>query len=173
MVEWRAMTVDDIDGLLLVADEVHPGLPESKEVFTERVKLFPEGCLALVEDGKVCGYSISHPIRYRQPPALDSLLGEIAPDADQYYIHDVAILPKFRGRGFAAECINKLLAIAKRYETTSLVSVYGTAPFWARYGFAPEPIDAAMSEKLREYGGDAVYLSRKNRPPTEDTKDPV
>ncbi|KAI1415607.1 acyl-CoA N-acyltransferase [Hypoxylon sp. FL1857] len=162
MVAWREMSVNDIEGLLRVADEIHPGLPESKEVFTERVKLFPEGCLVLVEDNEVCGYSISHPIRHRQPPALDSLLGEISPNADQYYIHDIAILPKFRGQGLAAECIKKLLAVAKRYPTTCLVSVYGTAPFWARYGFGPQPIDAALSEKLREYGADAAYLSRQN-----------
>lgn len=162
MVAWRKMSVSDIEGLRRVGDEIHPDLPESDYVFTERVKLFPEGCLVLVECDKVCGYAISHPIRHRQPPALDSLLGEIAPDADQYYIHDLAILPRFRGRGLAAECISKLSAVAKRYPTTCLVSAYGTAPFWGRFGFVPEPVDAVLSEKLREYGADATYLSRQN-----------
>jgi hypothetical protein len=92
------MTVKDIDGLLRVGDEVHPELPEGAHVFTERVQLFPQGCLVLAADDEVCGYAISHPIRSRQPPALDSLLGEIPGDADQYYIHDVAILSKVRGR---------------------------------------------------------------------------
>ncbi|KAI1092479.1 acyl-CoA N-acyltransferase [Rostrohypoxylon terebratum] len=174
MFEWREMSVDDIDGLLLVADMVHSGLPESREVFTERVKLFPEGCLVLVdlvESDKVCGYSISHPIRHQEPPALNTMLGEIASDADQYYIHDIAVLPEFRGKGLAAECIDKLLAVADRYKTTSLVSVYGTSPFWGRYGFVPEPVGAALLEKLRQYGEDAVYLSRTNSPPAADFKD--
>lgn len=162
MTAWREMSVSDIEGLVRVADEIHPDLPEGDHVFTERMKLFPEGCLVLVEGDEVCGYAISHPIRHRQPPALDSLLGEIAPDANQYYIHDVAITSRLRGRGLAAECIRKLLAIAKRYPTTSLVSVYGTAPFWGRFGFVPEPVDAVLAEKLRNYGDDATYLSRQN-----------
>lgn len=161
---WRKMSVRDVEGLLRVADKIHPDLPESDHVFTERVKLFPEGCLVLVEGDEVCGYAISHPIRRHQPPALDSLLGKIAPDADQYYIHDLAILPRFRGRGLAAVCIDKLFAVAKRFPTTCLVSVYGTAPFWERFGFVPDPVDAVLLEKLRGYGEDATYLSRKNEP---------
>ncbi len=118
----------------------------------------------LVEGARVCGYAVSHPVRSGQPPALDSLLGEIAADADQYYIHDVAILAASRGRGHAAEGIGRLLAVATRYATTSLVSVYGTAPFWARFGFGPEPVDAALAEKLRGYGDDAV-VPRTQEPP--------
>ncbi len=165
MATWRRLLVDEIRPLLEVADQVHPDLPESAEVFTERVKLFPEGCLALVrdDDGKLCGYAISHPVRARQPPALDSLLREIPSDADQYYIHDVAILPGFRGKGLAAEAIWQLLGVARRhnYQATCLVSVYGTAPFWARFGFVAENADAALAEKLKEYGEDVVYMSRQ------------
>lgn len=158
---WREMTVSDIPGLLKVADVVHPELPESAEVFTERVRLFPQGCLALAADGELCGYAISHPICRNHPPALDSLLGEIIPDADQYYIHDLAILPSQRGKGAAAEGVGRLLEVAERFPTACLISVYGTSPFWARFGFASEPIDAALSEKLREYGEDATFMTRR------------
>ncbi|CAJ2506280.1 Uu.00g004100.m01.CDS01 [Anthostomella pinea] len=161
MAFWREMAAGDIEGLMRVAEVVHPGLPESDQVFAERVKLFPEGCLALVnDDEEVCGYAISHPIRNRQPPALDSLLGEVASDADQYYIHDVAILPKFRGRGLAAECVKKLLVVAERYSSACLISVYGTAAFWRRFGFVPGSVDEVLSAKVRGYGDDATYLVR-------------
>ncbi|KAL1856427.1 hypothetical protein VTK73DRAFT_8284 [Phialemonium thermophilum] len=159
---WRQMNVGDIEGVVRVADEVHPDLPESDHVFSERARLFPEGCLVLVEDGEVCGYAISHPIRQRQPPALDSLLGEIVPDADQYYIHDLALLARCRGKGYAAEGVGRLLDVARRYPTTCLISVYGTSPFWRRFGFKPEQVDEALQEKLRNYGDDATYLSRQN-----------
>lgn len=163
MAVWRNLRLDDIEGLLRVADKVHPDLPESDYVFAERIKLFPQGCLALVENEEVHGYAISHPICNRRPPNLNSLLGEITPDADQYYIHDIAILPKYRGQGQATEVIKDLLDIAKSYPTTSLVSVYGTASFWGRFGFVPEPIvDTVLKEKLRNYGDDAIYLSRQN-----------
>ena len=163
---WRQTSLNDIESLVRVADKIHPDLPESDQVFAERVKLFPEGCLALVEGERdeLLGYVISHPIRHRQPPALDSLLGEIASDADQYYIHDLAILPQFRRRGLAQECINKLFAIARRYSypTTSLVSVYNTAPFWGRFGFVPVEIGEGFERKLLDYGDDATYLERHN-----------
>ena len=161
---WRELSVNNIESLVRVADKIHPDLPERDEVFAERVKLFPRGCLGLVEgkSNELCGYVISHPIRYLQPPALDSLLGEIASDADQYYIHDLAILPKLRGRDLARECINKLFATAKQYPTTCLISVYGTQHFWSRFGFVPVQLDGVLQKKLLDYGDDATYLERKN-----------
>jgi len=161
------MTFDDIPQVVQVADQIHPGLPEGEYVFAERVKLFPKGCLVLVlVDGsmsKILGYAVSHPIRYRQPPALDSLLGEIPPDADQYYIHDVAVLPEYRGHGSAAKAVQMLLEVTGEYtyETTCLVSVYGTGPLWRRFGFEEE-LAGRLREKLRGYGEDAVYMSRRN-----------
>ncbi|KAL4951506.1 hypothetical protein BDW69DRAFT_169857 [Aspergillus filifer] len=148
-----------------VADAVHPGLPESSRVFTERVKLYPEGCLVLADTGgQICGYAISHPIRYHQPPALDTLLGKIVSDANTYYIHDIAILPEFRGGGLAAECVNKLLEVASRsgFQACELVSVYGTEAFWARFGFLKGQVGDLLQDKLRGYGEEAVYLSRLN-----------
>ncbi|KAK8044224.1 hypothetical protein PG993_004248 [Apiospora rasikravindrae] len=171
---WQPLTPDDIEAVVRIANVIHSELPEGQHVFAERINLFPEGCLALVkQDGggeggsrELCGYAISHPIRRRQPPALDAVLGRIPPDASQYYIHDFCILPEFRGRGLAGQGIRKLLSAAddtQRFpDGACLVSVYGTVPFWARYGFvAPEPaIDAALAEKVRGYGEDARYLER-------------
>ncbi|KAL4939746.1 hypothetical protein BDV06DRAFT_32286 [Aspergillus oleicola] len=165
MATWRNLTAKDIEGLMRVADAIHPGLPESSHVFTERIKLYPEGCLALEDmDGRICGYAISHPIRHHQPPALDALLKEVASDADAYYIHDIAILPRFRGGGLAAECVNRLLEVASRsgFRVCCLVSVYGTEAFWARYRFVQEQVEDHLLEKLRGYGDDATYLSRSN-----------
>ncbi|KAG9189336.1 hypothetical protein G6011_06204 [Alternaria panax] len=164
MTVWRPLSVSDIPSLVQVADRVHPDLPESNKVFAERTKLFPQGCLGVFDGlGELRGYIISHPIRYREPPALDQLLGEVAPDADQYYIHDLAILPEFRGSGLAHECLSKILeTVAKRYATTSLVSVYGTEDFWGRYGFMiPGIVDEVLEKKLVGYGDDAVYLEQQ------------
>ena len=175
-ISWRELSVNDINSLASVADNIHPDLPESNEVFAERVQLFPEGCLGLSESkgSHLCGYVISHPIRRLQPPALNSLLGKIAFEADQYYIHDLAILPRFRGHGFAQECMGKLSAIARRYPTTCLISVYGTERFWSRFGFVPVQVDDVLKNKLREYGDDATYLERTNEgyQPQAVMKDP-
>lgn len=162
---WRPMTPDDVQGVVHVASIIHAALPESDAIYAERVRLFPEGCLVLVDETQVVrGYAISHPIRRRQPPALDSLLGEIPSDADQFYIHDVCVLPEMRGQGHAPDAVKKLFVVAERYSTTCLVSVYGTAPFWSRFGFGPPgDIDHALAVKVRGYGDEAVYLERRNR----------
>ncbi|KAL8869693.1 MAG: hypothetical protein Q9198_007821 [Flavoplaca austrocitrina] len=161
---WHPVTLNHIPSLIHVAARIHPGLPESDHVFAERVKLFPAGCLALVQEGsdELCGYLISHPIRYRQPPALDSLLEEIAEDMDQYYIHDLALLPEWRGCGFTMGGIERVFGIAKQYQSTCLVSVYKTELFWARYGFRPVEIEERLEEKVRGYGEGAKFLEREN-----------
>lgn len=164
MASWREMVAGDIAGVMRVHDQIHSALPERVEVFRERLSLFPGGCWALADGQDICGYAISLPIRHGQPPALNSLLGQIAPDADQYYVHDVAILPKSRGGSLASIGINNILAVAKDYPSTCLISVYGTASFWGRFGFVAVPIDEALSSKLRGYGHDATYLVRQRDP---------
>lgn len=159
---WVPLKNDDTKHLMRVADTVHPGLPEREEVFRERRDLFPSGCHALYRDDEFCGYVISHPIRRYQPPALDTLLVEIASDADQYYIHDFAIVPELRGKGYAQACMEKILAVAGGYATTSLISVYGTGQFWERHGFSRVQVDSTLAEKLKHYGEDAVYMERQN-----------
>jgi ribosomal protein S18 acetylase RimI-like enzyme len=155
------MREQDLNGIWHVANTAHPGLPESKAMFSERYNLFPKGCLTLTADNAITGYAISHPIRRFAPPALDTLLGALATDADDYYIHDIAILPECRGGGHALTAINKLLEIGAQYETASLVSVYGTAPFWSRFGFCATTQD--MTEKLKPYGTGAIYMLRDNQ----------
>ncbi|KAI2604389.1 uncharacterized protein GGS25DRAFT_525674 [Hypoxylon fragiforme] len=89
MAKWRAMTTADIQGLMLVADAIHPGLPESQEVLLEQGAKEEKG-----QKEKVHGYTISHPIR-RRPWTV--FLGRIPPDVDQYYIH-----PRRRGPALVA-----------------------------------------------------------------------
>ncbi|KAK1835864.1 acyl-CoA N-acyltransferase [Podospora conica] len=167
MPTWRPTTPSDIPHVLRVADLSHPTLPESASVFAERACLFPAGSLVLASDSdptKIHGYAVSHPIRHGEPPALDSLLGEIAADADAYYIHDVAVLPEMRGRGYAAEAVERLLKVAgeKGFSTTCLVSVYGTGRFWERFGFDRLDVDEEVQGKVGGYGDDAVYMVRRN-----------
>lgn len=156
---WRNMTQTDLPGVSALADVVHPGLPEGPEMLAERLRLYPQGCRVLAQaGGPVQGYAISHPILPFEPPALDSLLGEISPAARQYYLHDIVLDPALRGGGHARMVIEALLAQAADYDSTALVSVYGTAGFWARFGFAVSPRD--MAAKLAPYGKGAVFMTR-------------
>jgi predicted N-acetyltransferase YhbS len=158
------MTENHIPGVMRVADEIHPELLEHEPAFRERLSLFPKGCMVLVDGEEVGGYVVSFPVRHGKLPALNAVLGEIPQDADQYYLHDIAVLPALRGQGVAGDAIRQILELAKQYPTTCLISVYGTVPYWHRFGFVRGPVDAAMEEKLRGYGPGATYLIHQNRP---------
>ncbi|CEN62674.1 hypothetical protein ASPCAL09306 [Aspergillus calidoustus] len=171
MATWRPLTLDDIPALMTIANKIHTTLPERPEIFAERITLYPAGCLALEQenDKQLIGYAISHPIRRGEPPELDMLLGEKYMQIDAgardaaYYIHDVAVLPEERGKGYAGRCVELLLgnAAARGFSVVCLVSVYGTEQFWGRFGFKRVEVGDELRGKLEGYGGDAVYLERE------------
>ena len=83
------------------------------------------------------------------------------PQADCWYLHDLALLPETRGAGGGAE-VSALLAGKARqagYRTLALVSVNRSQAFWERQGFSAR-MDDALAEKLESYGGQAVYMER-------------
>lgn len=160
MPHWRTMQETDLPAVLKVSTDVHPGFPEGEPMFRNRLSLFPAGCLVLdAGDGRLLGYAVSHPSKRYAPPALDVILPALPKDADDYYVHDVALLPQARGGGHARAGIEAILANAAPFGSASLVSVYGTAPFWSRFGFEPVA-DRDMEAKLRPYGEGAVYMLR-------------
>ncbi|ALN72322.1 GNAT family N-acetyltransferase [Aureimonas sp. AU20] len=158
---WRAMAAADVPGAIAVADVVHPSFPEGPAMYLDRIALFPEGCLALeTEAGAICGYAMAYPAALGAPPPLDTALGALEPGADALYLHDVALLPALRGRGLAEPAITGLLSLAdRRSHPAMLVSVYGTAPYWRRFGFRPAGETIAPA-KLASYGEGAVYMVR-------------
>lgn len=161
LAQWRNMIKDDLKSVSAVAKVVHAELPERIEVFARRFEIFPEGCRVLASDtGAICGYAIAHPIRPFAPPELDAFPDAISPETTQLYIHDIAIIREFRGGNFARAIIADLLQLADRYESAALVSVYGTYPFWERFGFRTSEKD--LSDKLAPYGADAVFMTRSS-----------
>jgi GNAT superfamily N-acetyltransferase len=158
---WRPMVVADLPVVERVAEVVHPGYPESGAVPAERLSLFPAGCL-IAENGQgaVLGYAVSHPGQLGRPPALDSLLGRISPDADCLYLHDVALLPEARGLGLGESLVDLLRALAARsgFPLLALTAVNRSTPYWRRRGFSDYSGDGMLAAKLASYGGDAVYM---------------
>lgn len=158
-VHWRAMSGYDLKTVQAVAAVVHPGFFESPQVLAERQLLYSAGCHILEINDRPAGYVLSHPWRFGQLPALDSLLGSIPADADTYYLHDLALLPVSRGIGAADHIVQALTkhAVAREYPTLSLVAVNGSQGFWERHGFTVREI-SALTAKLSSYEDAARFM---------------
>ncbi len=157
------MQKEDLDDVLAVAAAVHPGFPERREVFAERLALFPSGCHVLSADGTdqtLLGYAVSHPWHAGRPVPLDHLIMQM-PDDGCRYIHDVAILPAVRSGGQAGRIVGRIVRDAYRAGApcVSLVAVSGSQPFWERHGFRAIQIPG-LAAKLESYGADARFMVR-------------
>ena len=156
---WRKMAVEDLAAVGEIAALVHPDLPERPEVFTEKLRLFPDGCFVLARGAVRLGYAFAHPWRLNDAPPLDEFLNEIPLSANCLYLHDAVVLPAARGQSAASRLIVLLRALAARraLPALALVSVYGTRRLWRRFGFAvvesPE-----LAGKLACYGASARYM---------------
>ena len=158
---WRPMTAQDLDRVQVLADAIHPDHPEGKDVFTERQRLYPEGCHVLAVEGCLVGYAIAHPWQLGEPPPLNSRLGAIPHEASTYYIHDVALLPEARGGGYASQIVERLAEHARGAgpHNLSLVAVNRSQMFWERLGFRAAAVPG-LDGKLLSYGSDAVLMVR-------------
>ena len=132
------MTEADLETVAAIERDSHNPLPpEGLSVFANRLALFAPGCF--VAGAPVGGYAIAHPWA-GAAPALGSVL-ETLPDAPSHlFLHDVALRPALRGRGLVAALVDALcgLAAARGLPEIRLTAVHGTAPRWARLGFAAD-----------------------------------
>jgi GNAT superfamily N-acetyltransferase len=158
---WRPARVSDLPAISAIATRIHPDLPERPDVLAEKMRLYPEGCRVLIAADEIVGYGLAHPWMQHRIPPLDDFLARLPDDADCLYVHDVAVLPDFRGgasRAYVAEI--EELARASGIATLALVSVYATRPLWERFGFRPVTADADLRAKLASYGDSATYMLR-------------
>ena len=159
---WRDAAERDIAAISAVERAVHTLGAERPAVFREKITLFGAGCRVLETDRSIVGYGIAYPWRLDDVPQLDRFLGEIPPDADCLFVHDVAMLPAARrngaGRGVVEHAARLARVLGLHY--LALVSVYGTQDLWGRCGFAPSP-SAAAAAQLATYGDTAHYMVAK------------
>ncbi|KFG66615.1 GNAT family N-acetyltransferase [Microvirga sp. BSC39] len=158
---WRPMTPQDLTQVQALADAIHVSHPEDPEVLAERQRLYPKGCFMLVDDERAIGYALTHPWRFAEPPCLNRLLGAIPSPATTYYIHDVALLPAARGKGYAAQITSLLVGHARKagFDNLSLVAVNKSQVFWEKAGFREVAVPG-LGAKLASYGPDAALMVR-------------
>jgi ribosomal protein S18 acetylase RimI-like enzyme len=136
----RRLSPDDIRDIhRLEAETYLPELHESDAAFLQLIRLFPEGAFGYFDADGLCGYAFGAPSMAGSTLELRTPLERIPDKADTFYIHDVAVAPRCRGRGIGRRLATELLALAaaKGFTRSELVSVQGSAPFWRQFGFQP------------------------------------
>jgi len=155
------MTPADLAAVEVIALALYPDLPERPAIYAERLALAPDGCLVLAaaRSPDIVGYAVTHPWHGDAPPPLDSLLGEVPRPPPAWHVHDVAVLPSARGRGFAARALRQIggRAAAAGAAWLTLVAIGGKADFWRRAGFAP--VANGDAPALASYGADALFMA--------------
>ena len=135
---FRSLTRDDIAGLhRLEAESYLPSLHESDEAFLRLIELFPDGAFGYFDDEGLCGYAFGVPLKAGSRLELRTPLERIPDEADTFYVHDVAVADRCRGRGIGYALGARLLELARErgFRRCELVSVQGSAPFWEKLGF--------------------------------------
>lgn len=155
------MTPQDLPQVQALADRIHVDHPEDYNVLAERQRLYPQGCSVLAVDERLIGYTLTHPWRFGEPPPLNTCLHAIPANADTYYIHDMALLPEARGKGYAMSGGERVVRHAREagFAQVSLVAVNRSQAFWERLGFRVTTVPG-LEAKLLSYGSDAVFMTR-------------
>jgi ribosomal protein S18 acetylase RimI-like enzyme len=157
---WREAVLTDLPQITGIANAAHIALPERQEVFADKISLSPHTSFVLQTDDKTVGYAICHPWELHRVPPLDSFLGGLPHHPDCLYVHDVVVLPAFRGQRAVASFIATISksAHAKGIRFLALVSVYNTEIMWERLGFRVTQANPALTAKLLSYGDTAKYM---------------
>ncbi|MBR0715099.1 GNAT family N-acetyltransferase [Bradyrhizobium liaoningense] len=157
---WRQALPSDLPAIAVIAARIHPELPERPEVLAEKLRLYPDGCRVPIAGDAIVGYGIAHPWKLHLIPPLDDFLHRLPDEADCLHVHDVVVLPEFRGRQIAGAYVADVATLARsaRIGSLALVSVYGTRAMWERFGFRAVAPDATLRGKLASYGEAATYM---------------
>ena len=127
---WRKMVIEDIPYVYNIAIDMWTNTCESQTIYEDKFCNFPEGCY-VYDDNGIKGYIISHPYNISSPPKINTLLTKV--EINCFFIHDIVIVPEYRGRGIGNEIINKIL---DNNQIVSLVACDDKAKdFWMGYGF--------------------------------------
>src|SRR5205809_6209465 len=109
----------------------------SDEALLSLIALFPNGAIGAFDDKGLCGFVFALPLRAGTILDLQAPLDAIPSNADVFYIHDIAVAQRGRGRGIGGRLAAHAIDVGRAggFTRAELVSVQGSAPFWERFGF--------------------------------------
>lgn len=108
-------------------------LHENVERFKYYIQNFPKSCFVLELEKEIIGYCISFPF-FRGETISQEIPNRIP---DCFYLHDIAIDPKFQGKGYFNLLFENFNNITKEqgFKIQSLTAVNNRRSFWEKHGF--------------------------------------
>ena len=64
---------------------------ESDAALLRLIALFPEGAIGAVDEAGLCGFIFGVPLKAGTTLELRAPLAAVPPDADVFYVHDIAV----------------------------------------------------------------------------------
>ena len=138
MIAFRPLVAADLGAIHALEVVAYvPSLLVSDEAFLRLIEIFPDGAIGALDEHGLCGYAFGVPLTSGTALDLHVPLAAVPADADVFYIHDVAVAARCRAQGLGRQLASRMLALARERNFTrvELVSVQGSDPFWARFGF--------------------------------------
>lgn len=159
----RLMREDDIPAIMRIqAQAYNEFTQESQEVILARLRQVPDLAFVAEDAQGVCGYLFSYRSTLGAITPLDAVF-DPANDPDCLYLHDLAVATRAGGRGIGPALVKRKLSLAAQDKLpySALVSVQGSAPFWARMGYhICHNLTDQQQQILATYDGPAVYMTR-------------
>jgi GNAT superfamily N-acetyltransferase len=134
----RALASSDIAALHdLEIQAYEPALHVSDAAFLRLLELYPAGAVGWFDEDGLGGYAFGVPLTSGTILDLRTPLAAVPAEADVFYVHDVAVASRCRGRGIGRLLATRLLDLARSegFTRAELVSVQGSAGFWEKFGF--------------------------------------
>jgi ribosomal protein S18 acetylase RimI-like enzyme len=136
----RRVNPNDLEQISSIESRCYSkNLIESKQRFKRLIDVYPKGCYGVEVEDKLIAYIFFLPWKRGSVLKLNDPTLELPDNPDCMYIHDLAVDPKFRGRGIARRLAGHALNIFSRreYQVINLVAVQKSETFWAKFGFRP------------------------------------
>ncbi|WMW26271.1 N-acetyltransferase [Methanolobus sediminis] len=120
---------EDIEGIMCVEHRsFHTNIAENSDTFLERIESFSDGFLVMVIDGEIAGYISSELWDYSENIETEKfVLGHNITethrnDGKELYISSIAVLKKYRGKGYGNALFSELVSrIYRNYEISSII----------------------------------------------------
>lgn len=155
---------EDLDQIVDVQSKIYsPDLHEEYSFYANRLQLAPSSCWkASDQQGRIQGYLISYPWRGDNPPALGHALQALPEAADQWFIHDCALLPSAQGKGWSKQLLRHGVQFARTrgLRWSSLVSLGQARDYWQAQGYSVVQAQAEQADHLLAYGPQSCMMRR-------------